>query len=71
MKTSSINRPRNVLLTNQYGDILYDNLNNKHFQSKLEKVQYRACLVITGAIKGTSRQRLYNELNLHLLAIRR
>ena len=71
MKTSSINRPRNVLLTNQYGDILYDNLNNKHFQNKLEKVQYRACLVITGAIKGTSRQRLYNELNLHLLAIRR
>ena len=71
MKISSINRSRNVLLTNQYGDILYDNLNNKRFQSKLEKVQYRAYLLITGAIKGTSRQRLYNELNLHLLAIRR
>ena len=71
MKTSSINRPPNVLLTNQYGDILYDNLNNNHFQNKLEKVQYRAYLVITGAIKATSRQRLYNELNLHLRAIRR
>ena len=71
MKTSSINRPPNVLLTNQYGDILYDNLNNKHFQNKLEKVQYRVYLVITGAIKATSRQRFYNELNLHLLAIRR
>ena len=40
--------------------ILYDNPNNKSFQSKLEKVQYRACLAITGAIKGTLRERLYN-----------
>ena len=50
--------------------ILYENPNNKSFQSKLEKVQYRACLAITDAIKGTSRERLYNELGLHSLSTR-
>ena len=74
MKRLSINLPRNALLTIyksfirphlDYGDILYDNPNSENFQSKLEKVQYRACLAITGAIKGTSRERLYNELGLH------
>ena len=76
MKRLSINLPRNALLTIyksfirphlDYGDILYDNLNHENFQNKLEKVQYRACLVITGAVKGTSRERLYNELGLHSL----
>ena len=56
----SINLPRNALLTIyksfirphlDYGDILYDNPINENFQSKLEKVQYRACLAINGAIK--------------------
>ena len=74
MKRLSINLPRNALLTIyksfirphlDYGDILYDNPNSENFQSKLEKVQYRACFVITGAIKGTSRERLYDELGLH------
>ena len=74
MKRLLINLPRNSLLTIyksfirphlDYGDILYDNPDNENFQSKLEKVQYRACLAITGAIKGTSRERLYNELGLH------
>ena len=34
-------------------------------------VQYRAALVITGAFKGTSRDRLYEELGLESLANRR
>ena len=70
MKRLSINLPRNALLTIyksfvrphlDYGNILYDNPNNKNFQSKLEKGKYNACLAVTGAIKGTSRERLYNE----------
>ena len=78
MKRLSINLPCNALLTIyksfirphlDYVDILYDNPNNEHFQSKVEKVQYRTCLAITGAIKGTSRERLYNELGLHSLII--
>ena len=48
-----------------YGGILYDKPGNQNFQSKLKKVQYKACLVITGAIQGTSRQKIYNELGLH------
>ena len=34
-----------------YGGILYDKPNNEDFQNELEKVQHRACLAITGAIK--------------------
>ena len=76
----SINLPRNALLTIyksfvrphlNYGDILYDKPNNENFQNKLEKVQYRACLAITGAIQGTSRIKLYDELGLHSLIKRR
>ena len=70
----SINLPRNALLTIyksfvrphlDYGDILYDKPNNENFQNKLEKDQYRACLAIIGAIQGTSRTKLYDELGLH------
>ena len=41
------------------------------FQSKMVKVQYRACLAITGGTQGTSRERLYDELGLHGLVKRR
>ena len=54
-----------------YGDISYDKPKNQNFESKLEKVQYKACLAITGAIQGTSRQRKYEELGLHTLIERR
>ena len=76
----SFNLPQNALLTIyktfvrphlDYGDILYDKPNNENFQNKLEKVQYRACLAITGAIQGTSRTKLYDELGLHSLIKRR
>ena len=76
----SVHLPRNALLTIyksfirpnlDYGDILYDKPNNENFQNKLERVQYRACLAITNAIKGTSKQRLYDELGLYSLSKRR
>ena len=38
---------------------------------KLEMVQYKAALVVTGAIKDTSRDRIYRELGLESLAERR
>ena len=72
----SVNVPRNALLTIyksfirphlDFGNILYDKPENENFQNKLEKVQYRACLAITGAIQGTSRQKHYDELGLYLL----
>ena len=33
----------------------------------METVQYKACLELTGGIPGASRERLYDELDLHLL----
>ena len=62
MKRLSVNLPRSALLTIyksfiwprlEYGDILYDKPDNKNFQNKIEKVQYKASLAITGAIQGT------------------
>ena len=41
------------------------------FKGKLEGVQYNACFAITGAVKGTSRERLYRELGLQTLNDRR
>ena len=70
----SVNFPHNTSLTISksfirphldYGDILYDKPSNDNFQNKMEKVQYRACLAITGGIHRTSRERLYDELGFH------
>ena len=54
-----------------YADITHDKLFNDAFKEKLEKVQYSAALIITEAIKGTSRERLYKELGLESLCDRR
>ena len=53
-----------------YGDILYDQPNNKSFCQKIETTQYNAALAITGAIKGTSQTKLYYELGLESLEFR-
>ena len=45
-----------------YGDIIYE---------KLKSVQYKAALAITGAIQGSSREKLYQELGLESLKSRR
>ena len=54
-----------------YGDVVYDHPSNDAFSNKLETVQYNAALAITGAIKGTSRGKLYQELRLEHLQQRR
>ena len=54
-----------------YGDILYDQAYNMSFHHKLESIQYNACLAITGAIRGTSKEKLYQELDLESLQLRR
>ena len=45
-----------------YSDIIFDQAFNKSFHDNLESIQYNALLVITGAIRGTSREKLYQEL---------
>ena len=41
-----------------YVDVLYDQVFNLFFQQKLQFIQHRACLTITGAIWGASREDL-------------
>ena len=52
-----------------YGDIIYDQPNNSSLSDKIENVQYNAVLAITGAIRGTSKEKLYQDLGLNLLGI--
>ena len=51
-----------------YADIIYDKPFNESFKTKIEMIQYRSVLVIARAIKGTSRERLYQEIGLESLA---
>ena len=52
-----------------HGDIIYDRAHNASFHQKLESLQYNtiACLAITGAICGLSREKLYQELGFESL----
>ena len=62
-----------------YGDVIYhipqkeDNFSSlgNHLMEKLESVQYAAALAVTGTWRGTSRERLYNELGWEPLCLRR
>ena len=72
--------PRSALLTIyrsfvrpdlDYGDLIYDQPENELFSSKIESVQCNASLAITGAIRGTSQEKLYQELGLESLRSRR
>ena len=41
------------------------------FMQKKESIQYNACLAITGAIRSTSREKIYQELGIESLQLRR
>ena len=70
VKRLSVNFPSDVLLRIyksfikpplESEDIIYDKPNNASFKSKTEVIQYKACIAITGAIEGTSRELLYHD----------
>ena len=72
--------PRPVLLTMykafvrphlDHGAIIYDEAYNKTFHKKLESIQYNAYLALSGAIRGSSRQKLYHELGWESLQCQR
>ena len=42
-----------------YGDIIYDQPHNESVCEKLDSVQYKIALAITGVIGGTSREKIY------------
>ena len=54
-----------------YGDIIYDQTFNESFHQRIESIQYNAAIAITGAIRGTSSEKLCQELGLESLRSRR
>ena len=44
-----------------YGDVIYDKVFNQSFHKKCESVQYSAVLAMTGAIRGTNAEKLFQE----------
>ena len=54
-----------------YADIIYDKPLTESLKRKIEMVQYNAALIITGALKGTLGDKIYQELGLESLADRR
>ena len=54
-----------------YGDIIYDEAFNNSFHQKIKSLQYNAALAITGTIRGTSREKFFQELGLEFLQQRR
>ena len=50
-----------------HGDIIYDQSYNASFRQKLKSLQYNAASAITGAIRGISKEKYYNDLGLELL----
>ena len=45
-----------------YGDVLYDQAFNNSFHARMESIEYNAFLVITGAIRGTSKEEIYQKI---------
>ena len=50
-----------------YGNMIYDETYSETFHQKLESFQYNACLALSGAIRGSSGEKLYHELDLESL----
>ena len=53
-----------------YGDVIYDRAFNESFHQRLESIQYNAAIAITGTIRGTSLEKLFQELGLETLKSR-
>ena len=53
-----------------YCDFINDQPPNESFCNNLDELQYNAALAITGAIKGTSKLKIYEELGLESLKFR-
>ena len=53
-----------------YGNSMYDQLNNETLSQKIESIHYKAAIAITGTIRGISHFKLYGELGLESLRFR-
>ena len=50
-----------------YGEVIFDKANNNSFPQRLESFNKRLYFEITGSFKGSSTERLYQELGLQSL----
>ena len=50
-----------------YGDMIYDKAYKETFHHKLDSIQYSACLALSGGTRGSSREKIYHELDLESL----
>ena len=71
--------PREALLTMyksfirphfDYGDLIYDQSYKDSFYAKLESYQYKAAVEMIGAIRGSSTEKFYQELEIEHLRSR-
>ena len=54
-----------------YRDVIYDRASNELFHQNLESLQYSAAIAITGAIRGTSSEKLFQDLGKETRKLRR
>ena len=54
-----------------YGDVVYDQISKESIHQSLESLQYNAGIAIAGTIRGTSSEKLFQELDLETLKSRR
>ena len=54
-----------------YADVIFDKPSNATFSNRIESAQYNAALAITGTIRGTSKEKLCEELGFETMKDRR
>ena len=54
-----------------YGDVICDRASDKSFHQSPESIHYSAVIAITGTVRGTSSEKLFQELGLETLVWRR
>ena len=55
----------------EYGVVIHDQPNLSSLANKIESVQEKAVLAVTGAIRGASKEKLHQELGFQSLKDRR
>ena len=50
-----------------YADVIFDKPSSATFSNRVELAQYNAALAITGTIRGTSKEKLYQELGIETM----
>ena len=54
-----------------HGHVIYDQSSNKSSLSRIESIKCNAALAVTGAIRGSPHEKLFQELGLEHLHKRR